>query len=305
VYERFTDRARKVMQLANQEAQRFNHEYVGTEHLLLGLVKEGSGVAANILKHLGIDLPRVHVEVENIIQSGPDRPRTGRLPNTPRAKQVIENSISEASDLHHNYVGTEHLLLGLLSDWESVAAQVLINLGLNLTDVRAEVLNLLGHPSPAAGSQPTFEAVISEDTRAEVRCLTTEWDSEIDRLRLEKEEAVAEGDFERAAHLRDQADRLKKQRKAHLLRWPAMHPIDPSWLAWSGGTAARIVQEINESRHWQDLQVLADALEDAGCADAEILCHFRETRLHLRRCWVLDLLLGELPSPPGRATPPR
>src|SRR5271166_5456383 len=145
MYERFTDRARKVMQLANQEAQRFNHEYIGTEHILLGLVKEGSGVAANVLKNLDIDLRKIRLEVEKIVQSGPDMVTMGRLPQTPRAKKVIEYSIEEARNLGHNYVGTEHLLLGLLREQEGVAAQVLMNLGLKLEDVREEVLNLLGH----------------------------------------------------------------------------------------------------------------------------------------------------------------
>jgi ATP-dependent Clp protease ATP-binding subunit ClpC len=145
MYERFTDRARKVMQLANQEAQRFNHEYIGTEHILLGLVKEGSGVAANVLKNLDIDLRKIRLEVEKIVQSGPDMVTMGKLPQTPRAKKVIEYSVEEARNLNHNYVGTEHLLLGLLREQEGVAAQVLMNLGLKLEDVREEVLNLLGH----------------------------------------------------------------------------------------------------------------------------------------------------------------
>jgi ATP-dependent Clp protease ATP-binding subunit ClpC len=145
MYERFTDRARKVMQLANQEAQRFNHEYIGTEHILLGLVKEGTGVAANVLKNLDIDLRKIRLEVEKIVQAGPDMVTMGRLPQTPRAKKVIEYSIEEARNLNHNYVGTEHLLLGLLREQEGVAAQVLMNLGLKLEDVREEVLNLLGH----------------------------------------------------------------------------------------------------------------------------------------------------------------
>src|SRR5579885_3044222 len=149
MYERFTDRARKVMQLANQEAQRFNHEYIGTEHILLGLVKEGSGVAANVLKNLDIDLRKIRLEVEKIVQSGPDMVTMGKLPQTPRAKKVIEYSIEEARNRNHNYVGTEHLLLGLLREQEGVAAQVLMNLGLKLEDVREEVLNLLGHnPMP-------------------------------------------------------------------------------------------------------------------------------------------------------------
>jgi ATP-dependent Clp protease ATP-binding subunit ClpC len=147
MYERFTDRARKVMQLANQEAQRFNHEYIGTEHILLGLVKEGTGVAANVLKNLDIDLRKIRMEVEKIVQAGPDMVTMGKLPQTPRAKKVIEYSIEEARNLNHNYVGTEHLLLGLLREQEGVAAQVLMNLGLKLEDVREEVLNLLGHNS--------------------------------------------------------------------------------------------------------------------------------------------------------------
>jgi ATP-dependent Clp protease ATP-binding subunit ClpC len=161
MYERFTDRARSVMQLANLEAQRFNHEYIGTEHMLLGLIKEGSGVAANVLKNLDIDLRKVRLEVEKIVQTGPggDQVVLGKLPHTPRAKKVIEYSVEEARRLNHNYVGTEHLLLGLLREQEGVAAQVLMNLGLKLEDVREEVLNLLGHNTPgsreAASSRPS------------------------------------------------------------------------------------------------------------------------------------------------------
>ena len=144
MFERFTDRARKVMALANQEAQRFNHEYIGTEHILLGLVKEGSGVGANVLKNLGVDLRKVRLEVEKLVKSGPEMVTMGKLPQTPRAKKVIEFAIEEARNLNHNYVGTEHLLLGLLREHDGVAAQVLMNLGLKLEEVREEVLNLLG-----------------------------------------------------------------------------------------------------------------------------------------------------------------
>ncbi|MFP4140044.1 MAG: ATP-dependent Clp protease ATP-binding subunit [Planctomycetota bacterium] len=149
MFERFTERARKVMALANQEAQRFNHEYIGTEHILLGLVKEGSGVGANVLKNLGVDLHKVRVEVEKLVRAGPDMVTMGKLPQTPRAKKVIEYAIEEARNLNHNYVGTEHLLLGLLREHDGVAAQVLMNLGLKLDEVREEVLNLLG-----AGVEP-------------------------------------------------------------------------------------------------------------------------------------------------------
>jgi len=132
------------MALANQEAQRFNHEYIGTEHILLGLVKEGSGVGANVLKNLDVDLRKVRLEVEKLVKRGPDMVTMGKLPQTPRAKKVIEYAIEEARNLNHNYVGTEHLLLGLLREQDGVAAQVLMNLGLKLEDVREEVLNLLG-----------------------------------------------------------------------------------------------------------------------------------------------------------------
>jgi len=141
------------MQLANQEAQRFNHEYIGTEHILLGLIKEGSGVAANVLKNLDVDLRKIRLEVEKLVQSGPDMVTMGKLPQTPRAKKVIEYSMEEARNLNHNYVGTEHILLGLLREQEGVAAQVLMNLGLKLEDVREEVLNLLGHGMENEGGE--------------------------------------------------------------------------------------------------------------------------------------------------------
>lgn len=160
MFERFTDRARKVMALANQEAQRFNHEYIGTEHILLGLVKEGSGVGANVLKNLEIDLRKVRMEVERLVKSGPDMVTMGKLPQTPRAKKVIEFAIEEARNLNHNYVGTEHLLLGLLREQDGVAAQVLMNIGIKLEEVREEVLNLLGagvenEGEPEGGGQPS------------------------------------------------------------------------------------------------------------------------------------------------------
>jgi ATP-dependent Clp protease ATP-binding subunit ClpC len=164
MYERFTDRARKVMQLANQEAQRFNHEYIGTEHVLLGLVKEGSGVAANVLKNLDVDLRKIRLEVEKLVQSGPEMVTMGKLPQTPRAKKVIEYSMEEARNLNHNYVGTEHILLGLLREQEGVAAQVLMNLGLKLDEVREEVLNLLGHglEEGEGGERPDREGASAE-----------------------------------------------------------------------------------------------------------------------------------------------
>jgi ATP-dependent Clp protease ATP-binding subunit ClpA len=148
MFERMTDRARKVMALANQEAQRFNHEYLGTEHLLLGVVKEGSGVGANVLKNLNIDLRKVRLEVERLVKAGPNMVMMGKVPLTPRAKKVIEMGFLEARKMGHNYFGTEHLLLGLLMDVDGIAAQVLMNLGVNIDDAAEEIRNLLGaHPN--------------------------------------------------------------------------------------------------------------------------------------------------------------
>jgi hypothetical protein len=148
MYERFTDKARKAMQLASQEAQRLNHHFIATEDILLGLVKEGSGLAAHVLKNQNLDLQKIQIEIEKFVPSGPGRVGSGKLPQTPRAKKAIEYSIEEASRLHHNYIGTEHLLLGLLREHEGVAAQVLLSLGVRLEGVGEEVLNLLGGSSP-------------------------------------------------------------------------------------------------------------------------------------------------------------
>ena len=166
--ERFTDRARKVMALANQEAQRLNHEYIGTEHMLLGLVNEGSGVVANALKTLDVDLRMVRLEVEKLVKAGPDRVATGKLPPTPRSKRVIDHAIEESQMLGHNYVGTEHLLLGLIREHDGVAAQVLMNMGLRLEDVRNTVLTITGEgvvtPSQPGGTEgPREEFFLSID----------------------------------------------------------------------------------------------------------------------------------------------
>jgi ATP-dependent Clp protease ATP-binding subunit ClpC len=144
MFDRFTDRARKVMALARKEAQRFNHDFIGTEHILLGLIQEGSGVAANVLKNLGVEINKIRAEIEKNVQSGPSMVTIGQLPFTPRAKKVLELSMEEANELGHNYIGTEHLLLGLLRENDGVAAQVLMDLNIRLEDVRNEVLELLG-----------------------------------------------------------------------------------------------------------------------------------------------------------------
>ncbi|MEM7231233.1 MAG: ATP-dependent Clp protease ATP-binding subunit [Planctomycetota bacterium] len=154
MFDRFTDRARKVMALARKEAQRFNHDFIGTEHILLGLIQEGSGVAANVLKNLGVEINKIRAEIEKNVQSGPSMVTMGQLPFTPRAKKVLELSMEEANELGHNYIGTEHLLLGLIRENDGVAAQVLLDLNLKLEDVRCEVLELLGADQESESSIP-------------------------------------------------------------------------------------------------------------------------------------------------------
>jgi len=149
MFNRFTERARKVILLAKEEAKRFNHDYMGTEHILLGLIREGEGVAAAVLQNLGLSPESIRIEVEKLVQPGPTTLVSGDIPFTPKAKKVIELAMDEARNLGHNYIGTEHLLLGLIREGEGVAAQVFQNLGLGLDKVRAEVMNLLGSGSPA------------------------------------------------------------------------------------------------------------------------------------------------------------
>jgi len=156
-FDKFTDRARKVLTLAQDEAQRFNHNYIGTEHLLLGLVREGEGVAARVLENMNVELAKVRTAVEFIIGRG-DRPVVGEVGLTPRAKRVIELAIDEARRLGHNYIGTEHLLLGLVREGEGIAAGVLESLGVNLDKVRHEVIRVLSQSSSSGPAQETKRA---------------------------------------------------------------------------------------------------------------------------------------------------
>ncbi len=151
-FDKFTERARRVLSLAQEEAQRFNHNYIGTEHLLLGLVREGDGLAAKVLANLGVELNKVRSAVEFIIGRG-DRPTSGEVGLTPRAKKVIELAVDEARRLNHHYIGTEHLLLGLVREGEGIAAGVLESLGVNLEKVRAETTRILSQSGPQAHAQ--------------------------------------------------------------------------------------------------------------------------------------------------------
>ena len=169
MFERFTDRARRVVVLAQEEARMLNHNYIGTEHILLGLIHEGEGVAAKALESLGISLDGVRTQVTEIIGEGQQAP-SGHIPFTPRAKKVLELSLREALQLGHNYIGTEHILLGLIREGEGVAAQVLTKMGADLNKVRQQVIQLL---SGYQGKEPSPQAVPRRASPRARQCSTS------------------------------------------------------------------------------------------------------------------------------------
>src|SRR5580658_10226635 len=163
----FTERVRKVLAMAREEAARLHHEYVGTEHILLGLIREGEGVAAAVLQNMNVDLDEVQQKIEDMVKKGKAAQTTGPdLPYTSRAKKVLELAMSEARELNHSYVGTEHLLLGLVREEKGIAAQVLTDAGVNLEAARAETLRILGTELPAAGAQPAQSAAAPQASPA-------------------------------------------------------------------------------------------------------------------------------------------
>jgi ATP-dependent Clp protease ATP-binding subunit ClpC len=168
MFERFTDRARRVVVLAQEEARALGHSYIGTEHILLGILRESDGVGARALESLGISLAAVRVQVEEIIGQGDPSMLPSHIPFTPRAKKVLELSLREALQLGHNYIGTEHILLGLIREGEGVAAQVLVKLGADLNRVRQQVIQLLhGYEGkePSSAREPGAEPEHEESTR--------------------------------------------------------------------------------------------------------------------------------------------
>src|SRR6266542_2573486 len=168
----FTDRVRKVLQMAREEAARLHHEYVGTEHILLGLIREGEGVAAAVLTNLNVDLEEIQQKIEETVKKGKAAAAAGPdLPYTSRAKKVLELAMSEARELNHSYVGTEHLLLGLLREEKGIAAQVLTDAGVNLEQARAETLRLLGSEMPS-GPAPSGAATQPASPKSEKKSKT-------------------------------------------------------------------------------------------------------------------------------------
>jgi hypothetical protein len=245
MFQRFTDRARRVIVLAQDEARLLNHNYIGTEHILLGLVHEGEGVAAKALESLGISLAVVQQQVEEIIGQGQEEP-SGHIPFTPRAKKVLELSLREAQQLGHNYIGTEHILLGLIREGDGVAAQVLVQHGADLNRVRQQVTHLLfGHQAE--------EAVAARSAERELRLLpgvqarmreveqrlaaieqrvgtgpdTSDLDEQIEVVRTGIEAAVEALEHALAASLRDRQRELLAGKAARQEQWAAGHPALP------------------------------------------------------------------------------
>jgi Clp amino terminal domain, pathogenicity island component/UvrB/uvrC motif len=242
MFERFTDRARRVVVLAQEEARMLNHNYIGTEHLLLGLIHEGEGVAARALEAMGISLEVVRLQVEEIIGQGQEAP-SGHIPFTPRAKKVLELSLREATQLGHEHIGTEHILLGLVREGDGVAAQVLVKLGADLNRVRQQVIGLLRGRvgrSPAGEDRPVHQrerarARPADDVLARLESLDERlaaierWvgmrpgphdpDQEIARVRREKETAIDAQDFRAAAALRDKEKELVGAKDKSASEW--------------------------------------------------------------------------------------
>jgi len=239
MFQRFTDRARRVVVLAQEEASRLDHGYIGTEHILLGLIHEGEGVAAEALKALGISLGPVRQQVEEIIGRGQEAPQ-GHIPFTPRAKKVLELSLRESRQLGHDYIGTEHILLGLIREGDGVAAQVLVRLGADQNRVRQQVIQLL-HGRAAEEPGPGVKAGLEmAEQRAGTGPDTSDLDEQIEAVRIEKEAAVDAQDFDQAVSLRDREKQLLTAKAARQQQWAAGHPAKPDLAEQSRQLAAEV-----------------------------------------------------------------
>jgi ATP-dependent Clp protease ATP-binding subunit ClpA len=254
MFERFTDRARRVVVLGQEEARLLNHDYIGTEHLLLGLIHEGEGVAALALESLGIRLEAVRSQVEEIIGQGQsEAASSGHIPFTPRAKKVLELSLRESQQLGHNYIGTEHILLGLIREGQGVAAQVLVKLGADLSRVRQQVIQLLS--GYAGGKEAAAQAGEQAGARTRLVRMTVpddlrELEEQLAQARREKEAAIDAEDFDQAAALRDKERQLRGRLVEREREWTA------------GVDLAAVIQE-NQRLH-RDVERLRELLRQHG-----------------------------------------
>jgi ATP-dependent Clp protease ATP-binding subunit ClpA len=247
--ERFTDQARRVVVLAEEEARMLNHNWIGTEHILLGLIREDDGVAAKALESLGISLQPVRAQVEEVIGHGQQVP-SEVIPFTPRSKKVLELSLRESLQLRHNYIGTEHILLGLIREGDGVAAQVLVKLGADLNRVRQQVIQLTSGQQPQPGRLPPREGAPAAEAQARLDAIefrlnaielllaaieqrlrigpdTSGLDEQIAQVRREKESAIDAKDYEQAAALRNRETELLAAKVARHEQWAAEHPALP------------------------------------------------------------------------------
>jgi hypothetical protein len=207
VFERFTERSRQVVVLAQDEARALRHNYIGTEHILLGLLREEEGLAARVLESLDITLEEVRAMVRRVVGEG-DEMTTGQIPFTPRAKKVLELSLREALGLGHNYIGTEHILLGIVRENDGVAARVLLDFDADAEKIRNEVIRMLSGPGQVYGGPA--EGDIPEGYSPESPPLAPEVVAELEKVRSEKEAAIEAQQFESAARLKDRERRLAR-----------------------------------------------------------------------------------------------
>jgi ATP-dependent Clp protease ATP-binding subunit ClpA len=240
MFERFTERARRVVVYAQEEARELSHNYIGTEHLLLGLLREPESVAGRALAALEISLDAVRAQVVEIIGRG-EGAQSGHIPFTPRAKKVLELSLREALQLGHNYIGTEHILLGVIREEESPGAQVLTGLGADLSTVRQKVIELLdgAKDEPRGGRRQQLTQVLGRLDALEARLAALDHrvgtgpdvrdlDEEIAQIRRDKESAIEAQDFETAATLRDRERQLLIDKDTRQAEWTATHRDLPS-----------------------------------------------------------------------------
>ncbi len=282
MFERFTDRARQVVVVAQEESARLSHNYIGTEHILLGILGAGPSVAVSALESLGISQAAVRQQVEDIVGRSPQQP-SGHIPFTPRAKKALELSFREAIHLGHNYIGTEHILLGLIREGDGVGAQVLTRLGADLRRTRQQVIALLPggesrepaeyvrpgpgpgarqepRPQPEPGPQPEPEQLLEPGPGPlpEPHRLR-QLDREISQIRAAKEAAIDTQDFERAVTLRNQERELLVQRDAEQRQWLAA-----AEQRQSAGTAAAELDRLRNMVASLQAQLRSHGIEPVG-----------------------------------------
>jgi hypothetical protein len=224
VFERFTERARQVVVLAQDEARGLKHNYIGTEHILLGLLREEEGLAARVLESLDITVEEVRAQVARIVGKG-DEVTTGQIPFTPRAKKVLELSLREALSLGHNYIGTEHILLGVIREGEGVANRILLDFDADPERVRQELFRMLSGPGG-------IEADLAEPAHAvplTTPPLAPEFIEELEAVREHKDRAIADQDFPGAAKLRDRERRLQRSAEELQRLWEGADEPFPQW----------------------------------------------------------------------------